>query len=107
MCDRSAIAGGKQHIQTQNGHHMPLHIRDGLPYMAIRPFTDIEWETLPHIDLTEAANSTHDLWLPALICGYLHQLITSTPLCSRQLTGIPPILAHPYATNIGSHLLPR
>ena len=39
--------------------------RDGLPHMAIRPFADIEWETLPHVELTKKANGTHDLWLPA------------------------------------------
>ena len=77
VCDRSAIVGGKQRIQTQDGHHMPLHIRDGLPYMAIRPFTDLEWETLPHIELTEAANGAHDSWSPTSI-DHEH----STPLAS-------------------------
>ena len=35
--------------------------------MAMRPFADVEWETLPHIELTKAANGAHDLWLPASI----------------------------------------
>ena len=65
--DKSAIVGGKQRIQTQNGHHVPLHTRDGLPCVAMRPFADVEWATLPHIELTKAANGTHDLWLPASI----------------------------------------
>ena len=77
-CDRSAIAGGKQCIRTQDGHHIPLYIRDGLPYMTIRPFTDIEWETLPHIELTKAANGAHDLWLPTSIDHEHSNLLVST-----------------------------
>ena len=66
-CDKSVIVGGKQRIQTQDGHYKPLCIRDGPPHMAIRPFTDLEWETLPHIELTEAADGTHNLWSPTSI----------------------------------------
>ena len=64
-CDKSAVVGGKQCIQTQDGHHRPLQATDGLPHMAIRHFANIEWETLPHVELTKKANGTHDLWLPA------------------------------------------
>ena len=27
----------------------PIRIKDGLPYVSLRPYTDIEWETLPHV----------------------------------------------------------
>ena len=50
--DKSGKAGGKQRIKTVSGHLIPLHIHSGLPYMDLRPYTDSEWETLPHIVLT-------------------------------------------------------
>ena len=29
-----------------------MSIREALPYMPLRPYTDKEWETLPHVVLT-------------------------------------------------------
>jgi len=29
-----------------------MNIRDGLPYIALHPFTDAEWDSLPHVILT-------------------------------------------------------
>jgi hypothetical protein len=30
----------------------PLSIRDGLPYLGMRPYTDAEFDSLPHVILT-------------------------------------------------------
>ena len=35
-----------------DGYILPLNIRMGLPYLSMRPFTNDEWDTLPHIILT-------------------------------------------------------
>jgi hypothetical protein len=50
--DKSRKAGGTQCIVTPDGYVIPLAIRNGLPYMSMRPYTDAEWETLPHVILT-------------------------------------------------------
>ena len=49
--NRSIKVGGKQYIWTNNGYKIPVSIKDGLPYMPLRPHTDKEWENLPHIVL--------------------------------------------------------
>ncbi len=55
--DRSIKAGGKQMIQT-HGYAIPIDIIDNLAYTPIRPFTDEEYETLPHVVFH------HDRWTP-------------------------------------------
>jgi hypothetical protein len=35
-----------------DGYVFPLSIRDGLPYLGMRPYTDVEYESLPHVILT-------------------------------------------------------
>jgi hypothetical protein len=50
--DKSVLAGGTQRIQTPDGYTIPLSIKDGLARLAIRPYTDQEYETLPHVFLT-------------------------------------------------------
>jgi len=50
--DRSCKVGGTQCITTNDGYVFPMDIRDGLPYLTLRPFTDEEWETLPHVVMT-------------------------------------------------------
>ena len=51
--DRSVhVSGGLQRIRTPDGHTIPLSFENGLPRMNIRPFTDAEWDTLPHVVLT-------------------------------------------------------
>jgi hypothetical protein len=54
--DKSVRAGGTQRIQTPDGYTIPLTIKDGLARLAIRPYTDQEYETLPHVFLTAEAN---------------------------------------------------
>ena len=51
--DRSLrTPGGMQRILTVDGYEIPLNIRNGLPYLQIRPYTDHEFETLPHVIMT-------------------------------------------------------
>ena len=49
---KSVKAGGKQHIITNDDYVLPLSVKNGLPYLAIRPYTDHQWNTLPHAVLT-------------------------------------------------------
>ena len=39
-------------ITTPSGFCIPMKITNGLPYIKMRPFTDEEWNTLPHIEMT-------------------------------------------------------
>ena len=51
--DRSTkVQGATQSITTVEGYVIPLRFRNGLPYMPIRPYSDQEWNDLPHIVLT-------------------------------------------------------
>ncbi len=67
--DRSKRVGGKQRIVTADGYVIPLDIRDGLPYLEMRPFTKQEYELLPHVILT-----SDERWNP----GSLDSIITDT-----------------------------
>ena len=62
ICDKSVKIGGKQRIVTPDGYVIPLSIVTGLPRLSIRPFTDREWESLPHIIMT----AEHD-WDPSIL----------------------------------------
>ena len=50
--DKSIKAGGTQTITAHHGFQFPLDIRDGLPYMPMRPPSAKERETLPQVVLT-------------------------------------------------------
>ncbi len=52
--EKSIRFGGKQSIQTADGYVIPIDIRNGLSYINLRPFTDKEWDTLPHVIMTSA-----------------------------------------------------
>jgi len=56
------VAGGSQRILTNDGYGIPINIRDGLPYIAICPFMDAEWDLLPHVILTGNAD-----WDPSVL----------------------------------------
>jgi hypothetical protein len=43
------IDGGRQQLTTPDGYVIPINIRRGLPYITMRPFTDQEFEELPHV----------------------------------------------------------
>ena len=55
------VPGGLQHIKTPDGYVHPIRIKDGLPYISLRPYTDMEWETLPHVVWTRDSD-----WDPAI-----------------------------------------
>ena len=50
--DTARSCGGRQCIITAEGYVIPLHIRDGLARMDMRPPNDIEMEHYPHVFLT-------------------------------------------------------
>jgi hypothetical protein len=60
--DKSVCAGGTQRIQTPDGYTIPLSIKDGLARLDIWPYTDQEWDSLPHVFLTDEAN-----WDPSVL----------------------------------------
>lgn len=63
--DRSLrTPGGLQRILTVDGYELPLSFRSGLPYLQIRPYTDHEFSTLPHVVMT----SDQD-WDPSVLDG--------------------------------------
>ena len=43
------VPGGLQRITTIDGYVHPLDISNGLAYIPIRPYTDEEWDSLPHV----------------------------------------------------------
>jgi hypothetical protein len=48
--DRSIkIEGGRQQLTTPDGYVVPIDVRHGLPHIMMWPFTDEEFEELPHI----------------------------------------------------------
>jgi hypothetical protein len=46
------VPGGLQRIKTLEGYIIPLTIKDGLARLDIHPYTDAEFDTLPHVFLT-------------------------------------------------------
>jgi len=50
--DRAQSNGGKQCIVTTEGYVVPLHIRDGLPYLDMTAPTDDDLERYPHVFFT-------------------------------------------------------
>ena len=60
--DKSIKVGGKQQIETLDGYIILLNIRSGLPYLSIRPYTNKEWEDLPHVILTADVD-----WYPSIL----------------------------------------
>jgi hypothetical protein len=56
------VPGGKQRTQTLDGYIIPLHIRDVLARLNIRPHTDEEFNTLPHVFQTSELE-----WDPAAL----------------------------------------
>ena len=47
--------------RTPDGYVHPIRIKDGLPYVSLCPYTDMEWETLPHVIWTRDSD-----WDPAI-----------------------------------------
>ena len=57
----SRIPGGLQRIKTPDGYVHPIRIKDGLPYVSLHPYTNTEWETLPHVIWTHDSD-----WDPSI-----------------------------------------
>ncbi|MFM8622458.1 MAG: hypothetical protein ACKOB3_03670, partial [Holophagaceae bacterium] len=53
-----------QLIVTNDGFELPLNMRNGLAYLDMRPFTDLEWDTYPHVVMTSDVN-----WDPSTLDG--------------------------------------
>jgi hypothetical protein len=60
--DRSGKVGGLQRITTNDGYVFPLDIIGGLPYLKMRPYTDTEFDTLPHVVLTSDRPFRHSVF---------------------------------------------
>ncbi|KAG7338517.1 reverse transcriptase RNA-dependent DNA polymerase [Nitzschia inconspicua] len=58
VCDKSVHVGGLQRIKTADGYVIPIAMVHGLPLVRMRPPTDKEFNTLPHIVMT--SDSTWD-----------------------------------------------
>ena len=58
------VSSGTQWTTTHDNHDFPLNFKPELPYMNVRPYTDDELNTLPHVIL-----ASDDEWDPAII-GY-------------------------------------
>ena len=64
--DKSVRVGGSQSIKTPEGYVIPMQFKDGLSYVLMRPFTNEEWDTLPHVVLT-----SDKIWDPTCL-DYKH-----------------------------------
>jgi hypothetical protein len=60
--DKFIKVGGKHRIKTLDGYVIPLDIKSGLPYIKMQPYTDKEWDSLPHVILTGDGN-----WNPSVL----------------------------------------
>ena len=49
-------------FMTQDGYYIPINIIRGLPYIKMEPNTDEEFETLPHVVLTQGGE-----WDPTVL----------------------------------------
>jgi hypothetical protein len=56
------VPGDLQCIQTLDGYIIPLSIKDGLACLSIRPYTDHEFDNLPHVILTSGLD-----WDPSVL----------------------------------------
>ena len=59
---KSIKIGEKQRILTNDGYIFPIYVKDRLPYLKLRPYTDDEWEDLPYIILTSDVD-----WDPSVL----------------------------------------
>ena len=58
--DKSVKASGKQCVFMLDGYAMPINTKNGLPYIKMHPFSDHEWDTLPH-----AVATGDNIWDPS------------------------------------------
>jgi len=58
----SMKVGGRQVIKTVDGYYLPINIIQGLPYIHMEPNTVKEFDTLPHVILTQGGE-----WDPTVL----------------------------------------
>ena len=77
VCDKSIRVGGKQHIQTLEGHTLPLSIKNGLAYLKhLGAPTDSDLEKYPHVMFTSPGE-----WDPSILDHeFTKDEITSIPV---------------------------
>ena len=93
--DRSTkVSEGKQHIKTLDGYIHPLDFKNGLAYIPMRPYTDKEWELLPHVVWT----APHD-WDPSKYDNNL----SDKDQWYESLNDLPNELPHPEFNEIGDY----
>ena len=56
------VKGGSQRIINQEGFAVPIDIISGLQYINVKPYTDKEWKTLPHVILASDV-----IWDPTIL----------------------------------------
>ena len=54
--------GRTPHFISSSGYIVPMAIRAALPYIELRPYTDDEWRTVPHIEMTQSKT-----WDPTIL----------------------------------------
>ena len=93
--DKSAQASGiSPHIE-KDGHRFPLYIENGLVYLPMRPCTDGEWETLPHIRFTSPSS-----WDPRCMDTRISSVHTSN---SSPHEGSPVSVSRADVRSFGTH----
>ena len=60
--DRSIKVGGRQLIHINDGYVIPLNMKSALPHMFLRPYSNKEWDNLPHVILTSEVE-----WDPSIL----------------------------------------
>ncbi|EEC42564.1 predicted protein [Phaeodactylum tricornutum CCAP 1055/1] len=93
--DRSRVLGGKQRIITLDDYVIPLHVRQGLAYMDMRPPSDAEFDTLPHVVLTSDVD-----WDPSIIDNEI-DLVTDWHDATQDLPSDPYV--EPRFNSTGEH----
>ena len=85
--DRPVSLNGTQSLITEDGYAIPLDFKNGLAYLNLRPFTEDEFENLPHVIRHVILSGHHQGMiplLPPLICGsgrtLVHLLCTVTSI---------------------------
>ena len=86
------------HIRTPEGYIIPLAIENGLPVLQMRPPTDLEIDTLPHVPLTSENEWNPDIYgtplfppiKPHLLDPPLMLPSMTIPLIAMDATSLPP-----------------
>ena len=86
--DRSTLAGSTQRISTADGYIFPLSIKQGLPYLRMRPYTTHEFLNTPHVVMM-----SDKVWYPTYadndIDPYDPSSVDNTsPATSRQVRSV-------------------